>query len=81
MRMYAACIECDWRSGRSKTRVSAKGAVRDGQAHHADTGHAVAVPTFTGRQRLIKSHQQLDATTPALGFAPAELPDLVELDE
>jgi hypothetical protein len=52
--------------------------VRDGEAHHVATGHAVTVPTFTGGQRVLTATEQPASTTPAPGFAPADLRELFE---
>lgn len=54
MKIQATCIECGWQSGTYKTGATYKGAVREGEAHHDATGHAVSVPRFArGKQRII----------------------------
>jgi hypothetical protein len=78
VKVYAACIDCEWRGASHKSGLSAKGAVRDGEAHHVATGHAVTVPTFTGGQRVLTATEQPASTTPAPGFAPADLRELFE---
>jgi hypothetical protein len=80
VKVYAACIDCEWRSGGYRSGVSYKGAVREGDAHHARTGHAVAVPKFAGGQRVISTREPDDQTA-ALGFTPADLSELVDFDE
>lgn len=54
MKIQATCIECDWKSGTYRTGMTYKGAVREGEAHNASTGHAVSVPKFArGQQRIL----------------------------
>lgn len=54
MKVQASCVECDWKSGVYKSGMSYKGAVTEGEAHHAATGHAVTVPKFArGKVRVI----------------------------
>ena len=54
MKVQATCIECGWQSGVYRTGMTYKGAVNEGEAHHAATGHAVSVPKFArGMQRVI----------------------------
>ena len=78
MKVYAACIDCEWRGGSHKSGLNSKGAVRDGEAHHAATGHAVTVPTFSGGQRVLTATGQPPPTTPTPRFAPVELSELFE---
>jgi hypothetical protein len=55
VKIQATCIECEWKSGVYKTGMTYKGAVREGEAHHEATGHAVSVPKFArGQQRIIR---------------------------
>jgi hypothetical protein len=60
MKVQAVCMECGWRSGIYKTGFTYKGAVNEGEAHHAATGHAVSVPEFAmGKQRILKGNASL----------------------
>ena len=54
MKVQASCIECEWKGGFYRTGMTYRSAVREGEAHHQMTGHAVSVPKFArGMQRVI----------------------------